>query len=655
MRPPESDQLDYEGEIAIVVGREGRRIPEERAREHVAGLTLLNEGSIRDWLRHSKFNVTQGKRISSAPAPAGPGSSPPTSSMPRFDRLRVSTRVNGELRQDDTTDHLLFPFTRLVAYVSTFMRLRPGDVISTGTPNGAGARFDPPRYLVPGDVVEVSSPSIGTLRNAGDRRAPRWLGAPRARRALPDFAHSLPMLLLKARESVMDRFRPVLRRFDLTEQQWRVIRALAEVDERDASELAAESYILAPSPDPHPPEPGIPRAHAPAHLARGRAPRADLAHRPRQAPVREGGPAQPGKAMRRSPRPSGPSACRASTRSSKRCPGASTLRDGQARRHRRLPPGRRRARLARAAPHAFVGGVSRWHAARPGRSWWASRTAPPSSPLRRSSASAASPPSSAWSRSGLLFGNVVVSVGVAISILGVRARRLAQEDACQTFPELGRGALPLPGSAPLPLGNDPGLHADLRRRRPDRRLARDGGLARRPLRRLDPPGAGLHRFLRERRRLPRGPLHGFLPGARHGLAAAGDAAARDRTAGGRGPGFRFPGRSGAAGPRRPGGGGPARLHPGSGAGLAALRPGDVEHRVRGGGGRGGAAPARRSLHGPSQRPRAPPLGRGRRRLPAPGARARLPLGCAGERGSSSRRTASSRSKRRGATSTGWCR
>ena len=83
-----------------------------------------------------------------------------------FGELRVVTRVNGEERQNDVTSNLLFPFRRLIAYLSTFYRLQPGDLIATGTPNGAGARFDPPRYLKPQDVVEVEVPGIGTLQNA---------------------------------------------------------------------------------------------------------------------------------------------------------------------------------------------------------------------------------------------------------------------------------------------------------------------------------------------------------------------------------------------------------------------------------------------------------------------------------------------------------
>jgi 5-carboxymethyl-2-hydroxymuconate isomerase len=163
LRPPESVQLDYEGEIAIIVGRAGRRIPRAAAAAHVAGLTCLNEGTVRDWLRHGKFNVTQGKNFEATGA-IGPWIATPDT-FDGFGHLRVITRVNGEVRQDDTTERLMFPFEYLIEYVSTFMRLEPGDVISTGTPTGAGARFDPPKWLVPGDVVEVQVPGIGTLRN----------------------------------------------------------------------------------------------------------------------------------------------------------------------------------------------------------------------------------------------------------------------------------------------------------------------------------------------------------------------------------------------------------------------------------------------------------------------------------------------------------
>jgi 2-keto-4-pentenoate hydratase/2-oxohepta-3-ene-1,7-dioic acid hydratase in catechol pathway len=163
IRPPESTQLDYEGEIALVIGREGRRIAKDKAMDHIAGYTLCNEGTIRDWTRHAKFNVTQGKNFD-ASGSIGPWMA--TADAIDFGKpLHLTTKVNGELRQDDTTANLIFPFADLIAYISTFTTLKPGDMIVSGTPTGAGARFDPPRWLVPGDVVEVEVPEIGVLRN----------------------------------------------------------------------------------------------------------------------------------------------------------------------------------------------------------------------------------------------------------------------------------------------------------------------------------------------------------------------------------------------------------------------------------------------------------------------------------------------------------
>jgi 2-keto-4-pentenoate hydratase/2-oxohepta-3-ene-1,7-dioic acid hydratase in catechol pathway len=162
LRPRESEQLDYEGEIVVVIGTGGRRIPAEQALKHVFGYTCANEGSVRDWLRHSKFNVTQGKNFDRSGA-IGPcivtadevGTAP----------LRVTTHVNGEERQNDTSDRMLFSIPYLISYLSTFCTLEPGDVILSGTPSGAGARFDPPRYLVPGDVVQVEVSRVGVLSN----------------------------------------------------------------------------------------------------------------------------------------------------------------------------------------------------------------------------------------------------------------------------------------------------------------------------------------------------------------------------------------------------------------------------------------------------------------------------------------------------------
>jgi 2-keto-4-pentenoate hydratase/2-oxohepta-3-ene-1,7-dioic acid hydratase in catechol pathway len=163
VRPPESPQLDYEGEIAIVIGKAGRRVSEKDALSHIAGLACVNEGTIRDWTRHGKFNVTQGKNFDASGA-VGPWMVT-ADEFRGYDDLRLTTRVNGEIRQNDTTANLIFPFRHLIHYISTWTTLKPGDVIATGTPVGAGVRFDPPRFLKPGDVVEIEVPGIGVLSN----------------------------------------------------------------------------------------------------------------------------------------------------------------------------------------------------------------------------------------------------------------------------------------------------------------------------------------------------------------------------------------------------------------------------------------------------------------------------------------------------------
>jgi 2-keto-4-pentenoate hydratase/2-oxohepta-3-ene-1,7-dioic acid hydratase in catechol pathway len=163
IRPQVSEQFDYEGEIVIVIGTAGRRISQADAAKHVAGLTLMNEGSVRDWLRHGKFNVTQGKNFDRSGS-IGPWITT-LDAAGAMDALEITTHVNGEERQRGHTGTLAFSFARIIEYVSTFATLEPGDMIATGTPTGAGARFDPPKWLKAGDVVDVSSPSLGTLRN----------------------------------------------------------------------------------------------------------------------------------------------------------------------------------------------------------------------------------------------------------------------------------------------------------------------------------------------------------------------------------------------------------------------------------------------------------------------------------------------------------
>ena len=162
IRPKISEQLDYEGEIALVIGRECKHVPKESALGVVAGLTLCNEGTIRDWIRHGKFNVTQGKNFDSS------GSIGPwiETDVDLTKPLQLVVRKNGEVTQEDTTANMIFSFADLIAYVTTFMTLKPGDIISTGTPVKKDAKADPPVWLRPGDTIEIECPAIGVLRNS---------------------------------------------------------------------------------------------------------------------------------------------------------------------------------------------------------------------------------------------------------------------------------------------------------------------------------------------------------------------------------------------------------------------------------------------------------------------------------------------------------
>ena len=169
IRPKASDKLDYEGEIAVVIGKGGRHITQANAYDHIAAMTMCNEGTLRDWVRHAKFNVTQGKNFDQSGA-MGPWLVP-FSKPEQLDDVRLTTTVNGELRQDDRTGRMLFPIRRQIEYISTFTTLVPGDIIVTGTPTGAGARFDPPIYLKPGDVVEIEAEGIGKLVNGVEDEA----------------------------------------------------------------------------------------------------------------------------------------------------------------------------------------------------------------------------------------------------------------------------------------------------------------------------------------------------------------------------------------------------------------------------------------------------------------------------------------------------
>ena len=162
VRPKVSEQLDYEGEIAMVIGRECKHVPTERAHEVIAGFTLCNDGTIRDWLRHGQFNVTQGKNFD-ASGSIGPWIE---TDIDPAKPLHLVVRKNGEVTQDDTTASMIYSFADLIGYITTFMTLKPGDIIVTGTPVKKGPKSDPPVWLKPGDTVEVECPEIGVLRNA---------------------------------------------------------------------------------------------------------------------------------------------------------------------------------------------------------------------------------------------------------------------------------------------------------------------------------------------------------------------------------------------------------------------------------------------------------------------------------------------------------
>lgn len=162
VRPRETTRFDYEGELAIVIGRGGRRISREAALDHVAGYAVFNDGSARDWQRHN-IQFTPGKNF---PATGAFG---PTlvlrDAIPDIASQRVQTRVNGQLVQDQPISDMIWDIATIIEYCSAFTPLAPGDVIATGTPGGVGDKRNPPLYLKGGDKVEVSIGTVGTLTN----------------------------------------------------------------------------------------------------------------------------------------------------------------------------------------------------------------------------------------------------------------------------------------------------------------------------------------------------------------------------------------------------------------------------------------------------------------------------------------------------------
>ncbi|MGA0611654.1 fumarylacetoacetate hydrolase family protein [Caldimonas sp. KR1-144] len=162
VRPKESTQLDYEAEIAVVIGKPGRRIGEDEAWNHIAGYACYNDGSVRDWQRHTSQWVP-GKNFWRTGG-FGPWLVTADEIAPQA-VMTLVTRLNGQEMQRATTEQMLHGIARQIAYVSTIAPLEAGDVIVTGTPGGVGARRTPPVWMKPGDVVEIEVDRIGVLRN----------------------------------------------------------------------------------------------------------------------------------------------------------------------------------------------------------------------------------------------------------------------------------------------------------------------------------------------------------------------------------------------------------------------------------------------------------------------------------------------------------
>ena len=162
LRPAESHRLDYEAEIAVIIGQGGRRIREEDAWQHIAGYSCYNDGSVRDW-QVATSQWTPGKNFYKT---GGFGPWMVTSDeIAPGQVMRLQTVLNGQVLQDTTTDKMIHSIPRQIAYISTFIPLSPGDVIVTGTPGGVGNKRNPQIFMKPGDVCEIVVDAIGTLRN----------------------------------------------------------------------------------------------------------------------------------------------------------------------------------------------------------------------------------------------------------------------------------------------------------------------------------------------------------------------------------------------------------------------------------------------------------------------------------------------------------
>ena len=162
LRPRESTHLDFEAEIAVIIGKGGRRISQADAWSHIAGYSCYNDGSVRDWQRHT-IQWTAGKNF---PATGGFGPWMVTADdIPADTPMTLSCRLNGERMQHATTEQMIFKIPKIIEYVSTWTTLLPGDVLVTGTPGGVGARRTPPLWMKPGDKVEIEIDKVGILEN----------------------------------------------------------------------------------------------------------------------------------------------------------------------------------------------------------------------------------------------------------------------------------------------------------------------------------------------------------------------------------------------------------------------------------------------------------------------------------------------------------
>lgn len=164
VRPKVSEMFDYEAELVAVIGKAGRAIPKDRALDHVAGYSVFNDGSIRDFqLRTNQWTI--GKNFDGTGV-LGPGFVTADELAPGARGLRVTTRLNGALVQDASTDQLIFTVADLVSLISTGMTLLPGDLIVTGTPSGVGMAREPKLFMKPGDICEIEVEKVGVIRNA---------------------------------------------------------------------------------------------------------------------------------------------------------------------------------------------------------------------------------------------------------------------------------------------------------------------------------------------------------------------------------------------------------------------------------------------------------------------------------------------------------